>query len=180
MIALFAATGYNPAWIFVDWRSNAAVPFHVRDTIEIATWWKPLKRSSLTLICARDGAHLRLKTILPLPDREGYPPSDRPLRYSSFTAVGKFLNDFETRSFVTYSYPDIIVTAPLSVEQRARLLSWFEPGSSARISFFVSETGTYLKTNANPGDVVAFFARCQPKQAGRTPGEPLPLRERTI
>jgi len=94
--------------------------------------------------------------------------------------VGKFPESFETRSFVTYSDPDIIVTAPLSEEQRARLLSWFEPGSSARISFFVSETGTYMKASANPGDVAAFFARCQPKQAGRTPGELLPLGERTI
>ena len=166
MIAFFAATGYNPAWMFIDWRSNAAVPFDVRGTIEIATLRNPLKRSSLTLICARDGAHLRLKTLLPLPDREGYPPADRPLRYSSFTSVGQFPGSFETRSFVIYSYPDIIVTAPLSEEQRARLLSWFKLGSSARISFFVSETGTYLKTSASRGDVAAFFAHCQPKGLG--------------
>ena len=180
MIAFFAATGYNPAWIFIDWRSNAAVPFHVRDTIEIATLRNPLKRSSLTLICARDGAHLRLKTLLPLPDREGYPPSNRPLRYSSFTTVSQFPESFETRSFVIFSYPDIVVTAPLSEEQRARLLSWFEPGSSARISFFVSETGTYMKANASPGDVAAFFVRCPLKEAQQMPGGVPPLREKTI
>lgn len=61
-------TGFDPRWLSVDWSATNEIPFPVSGQLEIASRSRPFKQSSLALLCGPAGAHLMLKSRLPVPD----------------------------------------------------------------------------------------------------------------
>lgn len=171
VLLMMLTTGFNPQWLLVDWSRPDGIRFPVAAQLEIATRWKPFKRSSLALLCGPLGAHLVMKSRLPLPSEYRSDSSPWDGRYSNRSALifdwvqvrkrGIFIHSFENKSaVVNYGLVDTVLSAPLSDAQRRMVIDWFNRGAPRGVSFHLLETSTTLRASATKREVASFFKNC--------------------
>jgi len=187
-------TGFRPSWLFVDWAGTDHLPFKVSSKIEIASQWYPLKRASMSLLCAPDGLRLMTKARLPYTadERADINARPRPYSYSSHAQVtfdwersqGRLvtIHSFTAKaSIVDFGEVDTIVTAPLLKKDKDAIASWFRRGAPQDASIGVSDFGVdNLRARAGASDVLRFVEQCnaapKPDNVTHTIQRPHPTR----
>lgn len=166
MSAICNAFAFNPKWLLEDWTDTNAVPFEVNDKLEIATAWKPLKRSSASLLCGPTGPSLMLKSKLKesssMRPSTSYDLSTNVIFFWQAVSGRKTSETFETNSMLLkLGSIDTVVTAPLTESDQSKLISWFKRGTPQNLSFTLSERAVHgLQPVVSLNQIQVFFQEC--------------------
>jgi hypothetical protein len=167
-------TGFRPSWLFVNWTGTDHLPFKVASKIEIASRWYPLKRASISLVCASDGLRLMAKARLPYTADERADINAR-LRLHSYSSRAQVTFDWEhsqgrlvtihsftaKASIVDFGEVDTIVTAPLLEKDKDTIANWFRRGAPQDASIGVADFGVdALRARVEAFDVLRFIEQC--------------------
>jgi hypothetical protein len=159
--AAWLVFGSDPRLLRIDWDNHEVVPFPVFASLEIGRSGVLIRRSSLSLVCGPMSTHAVLRSDLPLFD-EGDWAGAKGL--ATIFVGGDIRQQLELQSELVHDgLIETLVTAPLEEQEVSRLSKWIAKGTG-KISLMVLETGTFMRTVSDGGQIQAFASRCSSKR----------------